>query len=125
MPKDAKYIEIDPKVFAHDVSIVGFAAATDDSRPLFTGIYVTYSEGKLILAATDGFRLSEKALQVQGEANEFSAIIPAKTLVEVAKLFAAYTEPIKMVPWSLSVTEQHGTLLLRNDVFEKQTLVNN
>ena len=97
MPKDAKYIEIDPKVFAHDVSIVGFAAATDDSRPLFTGIYVTYSEGKLILAATDGFRLSEKTLQVKGGANEFSAIIPAKTLVEVAKLFAAYTEPIKIV----------------------------
>ena len=52
----------------------------------------------MVLAATDGFRLSEKSITVgKSDAKKFTALIPAKTLAEVSKVFASSTSPLKMV----------------------------
>lgn len=43
---------------------VAFAAAPDDSRPVLAGVLVTIAEGRLTLAAADGFRLAVRRLDV-------------------------------------------------------------
>ncbi|KKT11266.1 MAG: polymerase III subunit beta protein [candidate division WWE3 bacterium GW2011_GWB2_43_22] len=96
--KDETSLELDPTVFAQAVSMVTFASSMDESRPIFTGVYVTYEKGKMVLAATDGFRLSEKSITVgKSDAKKFTALIPAKTLAEVSKVFASSASPLKMV----------------------------
>lgn len=90
-----KFITIDPKVFNDAVSMVAFASGSDSSRPIFTGVYMNFSGNKLVMTSTDGFRLSEKIINVENKAKDFSTIIPAKTLIEVAKIFANSEEPIK------------------------------
>jgi len=96
-PKKIKALEIDPATLNDTVNLVAFASGTDTSRPIFTGIYLNYTKNKLTVTSTDGFRLSEKLLSIKGDVQDFSVVIPAKTVSEVAKIFAASSEPISFV----------------------------
>ncbi|MBI4065129.1 DNA polymerase III subunit beta [Candidatus Gottesmanbacteria bacterium] len=62
-----------------------FAAATDESRPLLTGVKIIGGKDGMSLTATDGYRLSQKNLR--GGANFSSTVvIPSRALSEVVKL---------------------------------------
>jgi len=66
---------------------VAFAAATDESRPVLTGVYTEFSGKELTLAAADGFRLSVDKIALLETASESDKIIvPARTLNEVVRL---------------------------------------
>lgn len=68
------------------LSQVAFAAASDEGRPVLTGVLVRALDKQISLVATDGYRLSLKKLKVgEGKIKE-SLIIPAKTLVEVSRI---------------------------------------
>lgn len=114
LDKKAEHIELDPKVFSAAVNVVAFAAAADETRPIFTGIYLNFADKTLTIAACDGFRLSEKKVNFENEIKEFSIIIPAKTLIEVARIFANSNEPIKLVlneTENLALFESEDTLV--------------
>jgi DNA polymerase III subunit beta len=65
---------------------VVFAAAPDDSRPVLAGVLMTVSDGKLTLAAADGFRLAVRKVDLgDAEVPDLSIIVPAKALTEVAR----------------------------------------
>jgi len=94
-PKKSKGLSIEPALLNEVVSVVAFASGIDTSRPIFTGIYMDHSKDKLVVTSTDGFRLSEKTVKMKGDAEDFRVVIPAKTLVEVAKIFSSSSEPIE------------------------------
>lgn len=69
------------------INQVAFAAATDEGRPVLTGVLVKISGKKLSLVATDGYRLSLKEIEIpQSVKEEISLLLPAKTLLEVSRL---------------------------------------
>lgn len=68
------------------VSRVARSASRDESRPVLTGILVRFEAGKLVMAATDSYRLSVKETPLEGEAPELEAIIPARALGELARI---------------------------------------
>jgi len=73
------------------ISQVSFAAASDEGRPVLTGVLFQVKEDNLVLVATDGYRLSFKKMgkvRGVGEAKEFKKglIIPSRTLNEVGKI---------------------------------------
>ena len=51
-------IKIDPKILRETINHVAFAAATEDSRPVLTGIKVEVNGDDFTFAAADGFRLA-------------------------------------------------------------------
>lgn len=64
-----------------------FAAADDDARPVFAGVLVSYDGDVLTFVATDGFRIAVSARpMLAAVASGWSAIIPARTLAEVARI---------------------------------------
>ncbi|MFW5702672.1 MAG: DNA polymerase III subunit beta [Candidatus Dojkabacteria bacterium] len=65
-----------------------FAAASDQSRPVLTGILLEATKRKLSLVGVDGFRLSQKFVELADEAKneELSLVVPATSLQEVAKI---------------------------------------
>jgi DNA polymerase-3 subunit beta len=69
---------------------VVFAAASDESRPTLTGVEVTFREGTIRMAATDGYRLSVRSAQVEGAGvpADTTVIIPAKSLAELGRISA-------------------------------------
>jgi DNA polymerase III subunit beta len=68
------------------ISQVSRSASRDESRPVLTGILVRFEEGKLVMAATDSYRLSVKETALSGSAPELEAIVPARALGELNRI---------------------------------------
>jgi len=83
-------LELEPAALRKMIDQVVFAASTDESRPTFTGVEITLSEGRLGMVATDGYRLSVRSAAVEQEAGAFTGqvVIPARSLGEVARICA-------------------------------------
>jgi DNA polymerase-3 subunit beta len=79
------------------ISQVVFAAASDESRPVLTGVSAEF-EGKILtLAAADGFRLAVYKLPLLAAVSEKStAIIPSRTLSELNRLAGDQEEPVEI-----------------------------
>lgn len=88
-----KAIKISTSDLTSGVDKVAFCAAVDESRPILTGILCEIKKAGLEMVATDGFRLGFSRIKVEN-VNEnigLKIIIPAKALIEVAKM-ASETE---------------------------------
>jgi DNA polymerase III subunit beta len=77
---------VDRESLLDTVSRVARSASRDESRPVLTGILVRFETGKLVMAATDSYRLSVKETELDGEVPELEAIIPARALGELARI---------------------------------------
>jgi len=84
--EDGDTIPLDPGALRRSIDYVAFAAATDDSRPVLTGVHFGIREGALKLAAADGFRLAVHTVALSGDAPEREAIVPARALDELGRL---------------------------------------
>jgi DNA polymerase-3 subunit beta len=77
---------VDRESLLDTVSRVARSASRDESRPVLTGILVRFEGGKLVMAATDSYRLSVKETALEGEVPELEAIIPARALSELSRI---------------------------------------
>ncbi|MBI3362298.1 MAG: DNA polymerase III subunit beta [Chloroflexi bacterium] len=76
---------------------VVFAAATDDSRPILTGVLAKIIGGEVTLAAADGFRLAVRTAHLSAPTGEpISAIIPARALAELGRVSGDQKDPVVM-----------------------------
>jgi DNA polymerase III subunit beta len=82
----AQTFAVDRATFLDTVAKVARAASRDESRPVLTGILVRFEDGKLVMAATDSYRLSVKETPLEGDAPELEAIVPARALTELARI---------------------------------------
>ncbi|KPK47526.1 MAG: DNA polymerase III subunit beta [Dehalococcoidia bacterium SM23_28_2] len=90
-------LTLDPLSLRTAINQVEFAAASDDTRPVLTGIHFLREGRDLTLAAADGFRLAVHTLSLEQEASERSeVIIPARAMREVNRLLADEEEPVEM-----------------------------
>ena len=78
---------VSSELFAEAIGQVAVAAGRDDTLPMLTGIRVEISGEKVVLAATDRFRLAVRELTWSTDAAgvEAAVLVPAKTLSEAAK----------------------------------------
>jgi len=91
------------------ISQVVFAAATEESRPVLTGVDAKFEGDLLTLAAADGFRLAVYKLPVVDPVSQNTeAIIPARTLAELNRLIAEQEEAIE-----ITVNSNKGQALFR------------
>ena len=95
--KDGVSVQLDPKGLRQAIAQTVFAAATDDSRPVLTGVDTKF-EGKLLtLAASDGFRLSVYKLPLEEAVSESTEIVvPARALAEVNRLLGEEEDPVTL-----------------------------
>ena len=70
-------------------------ASNDATRPVLTGVFWHSHEGSLYLAATDGYRLSEKRLVAT--TSDVAAVIPTSTLQEVLRSISDDTNEVEML----------------------------
>jgi DNA polymerase-3 subunit beta len=68
------------------IARVARAASKDESRPVLTGILVRFEPGKIVMAATDSYRLAVKETPLEGSTQELEAIVPARALQELARI---------------------------------------
>jgi len=73
-----------------------FAVSLDESKPIFTGCLLEVENNKLNVVAVDGFRLALRSIYLNTKSNNFSAVIPGKTLNEVNKILTDSFENVKI-----------------------------
>ncbi len=88
---DVSLQEVDATSLLATIDQVARAASRDESRPVLTGILVRFEGSKLIMAATDSYRLSVKETQLAAPGPELEAIIPARALGELSRLASGGT----------------------------------
>ncbi len=91
---------IDADFFMKHLPLVTFAASTDDSRPVLTGVNFMQSDEELLLVSTDGFRLS--LIKEKRKMDIPSMIVPVDVLMEVSR----HAKEKKEVFFSYSPTEK-------------------
>ena len=82
----AQTFAVERAAFLETIAKVSRAASRDESRPVLTGILVRFEGGKLVMAATDSYRLSVKETDLTGDVPELEAIVPARSLTELARI---------------------------------------
>src|SRR5438874_5570293 len=86
---DAEGLErhaVDRDALLETIARVGRSASRDESRPVLTGILVRFEPGKLVMAATDSYRLCVKETPLQAPVPELEAIVPARALEELRRI---------------------------------------
>ncbi|MBR2241636.1 MAG: DNA polymerase III subunit beta [Clostridia bacterium] len=79
-------IELEQNALKEMIRKTIFAVSTEENRPIFTGCLFEVVDNKLNLVAVDGFRLAWKSKYLQTKVNNFSAVIPGRTLNEINKI---------------------------------------
>lgn len=78
-------IRVAPLSLISSLPRVMFAAASDEGRPVLTGILTEFKDKKLELVATDGYRLAHQSVVVESSSS-FKALVPKRTFEEVIRL---------------------------------------
>ena len=105
---------VEPKVLSEAIAHVAFAAATEDSRPVLTGIKMEITGDDFTFAAADGFRLAVYKGKLASPASEdVNVIIPARALQEVHRLIGTQEQPIEFM-----VTPSKSQAMFRLDNIE-------
>ncbi len=106
--------KVSSEVLKDAITHVAFAAATEDSRPVLTGVKVELSGDDFTFAAADGFRLAVyNGKLADPVSEEVSFLIPARSLHEVNRLIGSQDEPIEF-----TVTPSKSQALFRLDNVE-------
>lgn len=92
--------------FKHAVGQTIIAASTDSTRPVLTGVYWHSFEDSLYIAATDGYRLTER--RVVPTSSQVNAIIPVSTLQEVIRTIREENESVEVLFDDTQVTFRVG-----------------
>jgi DNA polymerase III subunit beta len=74
-----------------------FAAASDEARPILTGVLARFEGSTLTLAAADNYRIAVKTIPILDAVAETSVVIPARALNELARILADVDEPVDIV----------------------------
>ena len=89
-------IDIEQNVLKEMIRKTIFAVSTEENRPIFTGCLFEIKNNKLNVVAVDGFRLAWKSKFLQNNSNDFTAVIPGRTLNEVNKIILDSFDTIKI-----------------------------
>jgi DNA polymerase-3 subunit beta len=103
--------EVDRETVLTTIARVSRSASRDESRPVLTGVLMRFDPGKLVMAATDSYRLSVKETAVEGTVPELEAIVPARALGELARI-AQEGEKIELAVHENQVIFATGDALL-------------
>jgi len=95
--EDGIRTKVEVEALSQGISRVVFAAATEESRPVLTGINAKYEGDVLTLAAADGFRLAVCNLPITEPVSEKTeVIIPSRALAELNRLIADQEEAVEI-----------------------------
>jgi DNA polymerase III subunit beta len=91
-PSSTEMAAIDADALLETATKVSRAASRDESRPVLTGILVRFEGENLVMAATDSYRLAVKETSMSTPGPELDAIVPARALLELARIAQGASE---------------------------------
>jgi DNA polymerase-3 subunit beta len=102
--------DIDGVIFKKGLQQVVFAASNDETRPVLTGILLQTFEGKLHMAATDSYRLTEK--QLGANKQNVQLLIPASAMQDLLRVLGDDSGKVRITHDDQQVLFQVGDIEL-------------
>lgn len=79
------------------INETAFAASTQESRPILTGVHFVLSENQeLKTVATDSHRMSQKKIILEKAGDNFDVVIPSRSLREFSAVFTDDIETVEI-----------------------------
>lgn len=94
---DRPTTRIAQNVLRRALAETAFAAATDEARPILTGVLARFEGEQLTLAAADNYRIAVKTVPILDAVPETSVVIPARALNELVRVLADVDDPVDVV----------------------------
>ena len=107
---DSKTIELEQSHLKALFDYTQFAMAQQDVRFYLNGLLLNIGSGQVRAVATDGHRMALATIPLEGVEDQYSVIIPRKSVVELCKLLAS--GPIK-----LSIDDNHLFVIAEHFTF--------
>ncbi len=85
------------KVLKQALEETVFAAASDEARPILTGVLARFEGETVTLAAADNYRIAVKSIPVLDAVSDLSIVVPARALVELGRVLADSDDPVEIV----------------------------
>jgi DNA polymerase-3 subunit beta len=104
-------VTLPPDLLRETIDQIAFAAASDDSRPVLAGVLIRLKGQEAVFAATDGFRLAKRTIELPepiAEPAEF--IVPARALSELSRILGDTEGDVE-----ITVTPSGGQVLFHTE----------
>jgi DNA polymerase-3 subunit beta len=88
---------ISQKVLRRALEETAFAAASDEARPILTGVLARFEGDRVTFAAADNYRIAVKTIPILDPVPETSVVIPARALNELVRILSDTDEPVEIV----------------------------
>jgi DNA polymerase-3 subunit beta len=88
---------VSQKVLKQALEETAFAAASDEARPILTGVLARFEGETLTLAAADNYRIAVKTITLITPVEDTSIVIPAKSLLELIRVLGDTDDPVDIV----------------------------
>ena len=88
---------LDAALLRESIEQVAMAAASDDPRQYLQGVAVIIEPEKVVLVASDGFRMAVRTLAVEsGVSEKTEFIVPARSLTELSRVLSDSEHPVEI-----------------------------
>jgi DNA polymerase-3 subunit beta len=104
--EDGKSWKINGGTLKKALQQVAFAASSDESRPVLTGVLLQTMDGKLYMAATDSYRLTEKNLG--GNKQDVHLLVPLSAMQDLLRIVSDFDDEVKVTHDDQQVLFQVG-----------------
>ncbi len=85
------------RVLRQALAETAFAAASDEARPILTGVLARFEGDRLTLAAADNYRIAVKTIAILDPVEETSLVVPARALAELGRVLSDTDDPVDVV----------------------------
>src|SRR5215212_5349207 len=96
-PGERPTTRVSQKQLRAALSEVVFAAATDEARPILTGVLTRLSGDKLTLAAADNYRIAVRSLPILDPVEDTSLVVPARSYAELMRVLTDTDDPVDIM----------------------------
>ena len=96
-PGDRPTTRVSQKELKRALSQVVFAAATDEARPILTGVLTRLSGDRLTLAAADNYRIAVRTLPIIDAVEDTSLVVPARSYAELMRVLNDTDDPVDIM----------------------------
>ena len=88
---------INQKLLRHALSEITFAAASDEARPILTGVLTRFEGDRMTLAAADNYRIAITRIPTLDAVEETSIVVPARSYLELSRILTETDEPVEVI----------------------------
>ncbi|MCH4178001.1 MAG: DNA polymerase III subunit beta [Streptococcaceae bacterium] len=93
-----KPLKMPVSLFKNLIQETNFAASTQESRPILTGVCFKLADNQnLIATATDAHRMTRRVIQLPNPSENFQVVIPSKSLKEFTNVFSNDEQEFEML----------------------------